>query len=130
MLAVSNYPLTGKKPLRGQRDEKRIPAYVPTSVLAHSCMSTLADEILFSCATRQILDSTKPPELMLRDIVGVFGGASDPCHVPTTPLTSQATFTGHPGVHTQWHDTIVIALLLETRWHAAPGTLRVCGRLA
>lgn len=85
-------------------------------------MGTLAIEILFGSATRQISDSTKPPGLMLRDIVGVFGGAADPCHAPTALLTLQARVTGHPGVHTQWHNTIVIALLSETRWHAAAAT--------
>lgn len=59
-------------------------------------MSTLAIEILFGCATRQISESTKPIELMLRDIVGVFGGAADPCHAPTVLVTFQARVTGHP----------------------------------
>lgn len=85
-------------------------------------MSTLAVEILFGCATRHISDSTKPPELMLRHIVGVFGGAADTCHAPTVLCTFQARVTGHPDVHTQWHNTIVIALPSETRWHAAVAT--------
>jgi hypothetical protein len=92
-------------------------------------MGTLAIEILFGSATRQISDSTKPPGLMLRDIVGVFGGAADPCHAPTALLTFQARVTGHPGVHTQWHNTIVIARLSETRWHATAATERACERL-
>lgn len=85
-------------------------------------MGTLAIEILFGSATHQISDSTKPPGLMLRDIVGVFGGATDPCHAPTALLTFQARVTGHPGVHTQWNNTTVIALLSETRWHATAAT--------
>lgn len=78
----------------------RIPAYVPASVPAHSCMGTLGIEILFGSATRQISDSTKPPGLLLRDVVGVFGGATDPCHAPTALLTFKARITGHTGVHT------------------------------
>lgn len=69
----------------------------------------------------------KPPELMLRDSVGVFGGAADPCHAPTALLTFQARVTGHPGVHTQWHNTIVIALFWGTKCLSAAATWRGWG---